>query len=368
MRILLVVLLCIFSVDGNASQENRPDLSEGHQAIYFPQKFHIDGNKIVNERGCQVILRGVNALDPFAQATWGEEALGTWGASYYRKMREFGSGIVRIPVHPGSWRDTARRLEILDQTIKWIGDQGMYAIIDYHAIGFLPEGEYEENIYKTTMQEIIEFWQTIAKRYAYNNVVAFYDIFNEPVNLNRSSQNYDSSQSRIDWAKWKAQAEIIVDAIRTVDGDAVIIVGGMNWSYDLSQVLVNPIRRGNIIYGVHPYPGKADYLNWVKAFGSVAKRYPVFAGEIGFWNKSEIKQHLATFDGQADADTWNPVYFEESYKPGVYREEIISFLNTNNIGWTAWSFSSSWGPVLLKNWGYDLSRSGVFFNQQLLRQ
>jgi len=334
-------------------------------------KFHTDANRIVDDSGVTMVFKGLNALDPIAQETFDDPSqTGTWNEGYYRKMAEWGANLVRVPIHPNVWRDTDTdvKLGILDKTIEWIGANNMYAIIDFHSIGFLPDGTFEATYYETTKSEVKEFWKTVAARYKDNNVVAFYDIFNEPVNLAHSNDEYNSEVSSADWEAWKKEAEEIIDVIRTYDQDAVVIVGGVRWSYDLSQVAANPVAKANVVYAAHPYPGSSDFLPWDEAFGKTSEQYPVLASEFGFTDEKTNNNILVEFPSLAqdnDPDFNNPNYVEATYTRGLYRDDIIKFLGNRGIGWTAFSFSPIWSPVLLKNWSFTPTEAGKFFMGQL---
>lgn len=333
----------------------------------FPTAFHTEGNRIVDSEGNTVVLRGVSAVDPLAQTTFGEPALGTWGRDYYAAMADWGVQLVRIPIHPALWRDDPEQsLKTLDRTVEWIGDLGMYAIIDYHSIGMSTTGVFEEPIYETTPDQLKDFWLTISAHFSGNDVVAFYELFNEPVNLSRVAS--DGRDNADDWHEWKTLAEEVVDVIRSEDPDAVAIVGGMYWASDLSYVNDDPVARDNIVYAAHPYPGSIDNRPWLEAFGETAERYPVLATEIGFTDEATRSNVLVEFPDLApadDPDAYNEIYLESTYSEGLYRDDIMSFLSDRGIGWTAWSFSAVWGPVLLANLDYEPSVAGQFFKDQL---
>jgi len=311
-------------------------------ATAFPSRFHVQGNRIVDAAGNQKVFRGLNALDPIMQATGKDAAFAPWSQHYFAEMRKWGPGIVRVPIHPQPWRENERRrLAILDQAIEWIAKRGMYVILDFHSIGFLPSNWYEGRSYVTTEEEIKEFWSTLSGRYADNDVVAFYELFNEPANV--GSKDHEG-----DWQRWKTLCEGLVDVIRANDDHTPIIVGGLHYAYNLSHVLANPVGRPNIVYATHVYP-QAPRALWDFHFGNVAKVYPVFCTELGF-------------------DSRYPKYAEETLygAKGRYRRELISYLEERGISWTVWCFAPDWGPGLLKDWDYKSNEAGAFFKEQLL--
>ena len=179
-------------------------------------------------------------------------------------------------------------------------------------------------------------------------MVAFHEIFNEPVWAN-FSWDPESLPSAESWSQWKDFAEEVIDIIRANDPNTPIIVGGLQWSYDLSFAASNPVDRPNIVYGVHPYPSSNWAKSWEEAFGSLKESHPVFATEFGF----------CTDDPQSH-------YYEGNYEGSQpYREAIISFLEARGISWAVWCFSVSWTPTLLKDLDYTPTEAGEFFRNML---
>jgi len=322
----------------------------------FPCRFHAEGNRIVDADGNVRVFRGLNAIHPITQATPGNKDCGTWNESYYAEMRKWGADIVRVPVSPRAWRENPNiRLEILDRTVDWIGKQGMYAILDFHSIGFLPDGFFPDLGYSyhlsmtTTVEEAREFWETISRRYAGNDVVAFYEIFNEPVT---AGQVAGKAGTERDWLRWREMSEGFINTIRAYDDHKPIIASGLDYTYDLSFVPDHPIRRENIIYAVHIYPNRKK-KDWDRMFGRTAQRYPVFCTEWGF--VLDPKHAHASYS------------LETVYGPeGLFRRDIVDCLEQRGISWTVWCFGANWGPDLLADWKLNPNAGGVYVREQLL--
>ena len=293
----------------------------------------VQGNQLVTATGTPLILRGINALDPLIQVKNPDAGAGPWTEAYYAAMAAWGSNVVRLPIHPTSWRDTIplSSLTILDQSITWAKIHKMYVIIDYHSIGLIHLDTYEKtdwHDYRTTKKEVIEFWKTIAAQYKDNPVVAAYEIFNEPVNLKTPTNMQD-------WLLWKSDAEEIITAIRAIDTHKIIIVGGLQWAYDLSPVANAPIADSNIVYAVHPYPGSNYNHSWDIAFGTLSEKYPLIATEVGFrLGEGSAAYYLNTYQPQ---------------KKESYTDALLPYLKKHNISWTAWNFSKYWDPPLLQD-------------------
>ena len=296
----------------------------------------VKGNKIVDTTGRPVLLRGVAISDPDKV-----EHQGHWTKEHFQKVKDFGAMVVRIPVHPVAWRSRTPEhyLTLLDQAVQWCTELDMYVMIDWHTIGNLKMELFQDPMYVTTKAETFEFWRTIARHYRNNNTVAFYELFNEPT-------LYHGQLGRMSWTEWKELNEDMIAVIRAHDQETIPLVAGLDWAYDLTPLLVEPVEAEGIAYVTHPYPHKRTppfEPKWEENFGFAAGRFPVLATELGFTLGTE---------GMADN--------------GDYGRAIISYLESKDIGWVAWVYDPEWYPSLFRSWKtYTLTESGEFFRAAL---
>jgi len=103
------------------------------------------------------------------------------------------------------------------------------------------------------------------------------------------------------WVDW---AYLLTDRVRAIDPQRVVMVGGLDWAYDLRGVWLD---LPNVIYSTHVYPNKG--LDWDRCFGDLAREVPVFAGEFGGWDE--------------DLD-WGT--------------KLMDYFDERTMGWTAWSW------------------------------
>ncbi|HEX4849385.1 MAG TPA: cellulase family glycosylhydrolase, partial [Puia sp.] len=277
-------------------------------------------NRFVNSKGDTLLFRGLSISDPDKI-----EHQGHWNKNHFQKIKDLGTMLVRIPVHPVAWRErtAVKYLQLLDQAVEWCTALGMYIIIDWHSIGNLKMELFQDPMYNTSQKETFEFWRTISKHFAGNNTVAFYEIFNEPT-------TYRGQLGNVSWADWKKLNEDIIHLIRAYDEEKIPLVAGMDWAYDLTPLREEPINAENIGYVTHPYPWKRQEPwppKWEEDFGFAASNYPIIATEIGFGLRTG-----------------------ETIGPGHYANQIIKYLEERHIGWTAWVFDPEWGPRMLKSW------------------
>ncbi len=298
----------------------------------------VRGTRFVDAGGDTISFRGLAVSDPDKLVRQGH-----WTKAHFARVKEMGANIVRIPVHPVAWRERTPEvyLKLLDQAVAWCTELGMYVMIDWHSIGNLKMGLFQDPYYNTTEQETYEFWRTIARHFKGHNTPAFYELFNEPT-------LYNGELGRMSWSEWKKINENMIALIRAYDRDKIPLVAGLDWAYDLTPLLIEPIDAEGIGYVSHPYPHKRTKPyepKWDENFGFAAARYPVVVTEFGF------------VLGKGDRAS-----------NGEYGDAIIKYMESKGISWVAWIFDPDWHPRLLESWDtYALTESGEFFRDALRR-
>jgi aryl-phospho-beta-D-glucosidase BglC (GH1 family) len=294
----------------------------------------------VTADGKTIYLKGLNASDPeklFRENHWNKEYLGA--------MKSWGANVVRFPVHPSAWRKLGKKqyLDLLDQGVRMASELGLYVIIDWHSIGNLRTEQYQSANYFTTRQETLDFWKTIASHYKGNTTVALYELFNEPTTMN-------GKLGECSWPQWKQLVEEMIAVIRENGSQAIPLVAGFNWAYDLTQVEKDPVSAPGVAYVSHPYPMKREKpweAKWTADWGFVAKKYPVVLTEIGFCGPDEKGAHV-------------PVISDESYGDAITR-----YCEENGISYVVWVFDPQWAPMLIKDWQFTPTRQGQYFKGAL---
>ena len=104
--------------------------------------------------------------------------------------------------------------------------------------------------------------------------------------------------------EWSAWAARLVLAVRKSRPKGLIVIGGVDWAFDLRGVRVN---APNIVYSTHLYPNRKRGV-WWKALGS-SEEVPVFVGEWG-GTESDLDFGLA----------------------------LVELMREQGLGWTAWSW------------------------------
>ena len=303
-----------------------------------PEWISIEGNSFVNESGETVVFQGVNIRDPHNL-----EEEGHWTRSHFREASAWGASVIRLPVHPPSWRTRGEEgyLALIDQAVEWARELELYLILDWHSIGNLKMERFQHEMYITSIEETTSFWNTVSKHYADEPVVLMYELYNEPT---ISGENFGT----MSWEEWKSINEDLIRVIRQNHPASIIGVAGFNWAYDLTPVKDAPINASGIVYISHPYPQKREAPweeQWEADWGYVAENYPVFLTEVGFALPEEEGAHI-------------PVKGDETYG-----KALVDFTKERGISWVVWCFDPDWSPYMFTDWDYTPTRQGIFFKE-----
>lgn len=171
----------------------------------------------------------------------------------------------------------------VDRLIRWCKKYQIYVVLDMHGA---PGGQTGQNIddsekdepglfleeqYK---EELITLWQMLASRYAKEEIIAGYDLLNEPLpEWNKQYYNQLIPLYRR-----------LMKEIRKVDQNHMIILEGVHWSTDFTifDELTEEEAAENIMLQFHKYWSNPDKES-LKEFIDTAKRLkvPLYMGEGG---------------------------------------------------------------------------------------
>jgi len=301
----------------------------------------VEGNIFVNEKGETIVFRGYNSSDPDKL-----ESQGQWTASYFSEIKNWGSNIVRFPIHPEAWRKRGKDnyLDLIDKGIAWAEQEGMYVILDWHSIGNLRSEVFFHDRYNTTKRETFTFWKLMSEKYGNNPTVAFFELFNEPT-------IYNNKLGLCSWPQWKEIMEEVILICRANGAKNIPLVAGFNWAYDLSVVKNEPIDAEGIAYVSHPYPQKRDKPweeKWEADWGFVADKYPVILTEIGYCKADSEGAHIPVIDD------------------GYFVQAITEYTAKKGISFVVWVFDPNWSPMLIKDWSFEPTKEGKVWKDKML--
>ena len=304
-------------------------------------QLHVSGNKIEDASGNQVVLHGVNH-------SGGEYACvqgwGIWDgpvdeASILAMKSWTHVTAVRVPLNEACWNAEsyvnsayagATYISAVKNYVNLLNANGIVAILDLH----WTDGTYTGNSAgcssaQATCQkpmpdaaQAIPFWSSVAATFKGNNAVVF-DLFNEPY---ASRATGDTTTG---WQCWLnggtcagigypvAGMQAMVNAVRAAGASNLLMLGGEEYSNDLSQWLAyEPTDPdGDLVASWHSYGFNTCNTQacWTAQVAPVMAKVPVLVGEMG-----------------------------ESDCGGSYMDGLTSWLETENTGFLAWTWNA-WG-------------------------
>jgi endoglucanase len=249
-------------------------------------RLRIEGNRLVGENGRAASLRGMSLF-------WSQ-----WIGKYYtydciKWLRDdWKCTVVRaaMAVESGGYLTNPAAEEkkvrtVIDACI----DLGIYVIIDWH--------DHNAHLHQ---KEAAAFFKKMAADYGdLPNVI--YEIYNEPL--------------QISWANLvKPYSEALVNEIRAIDPDNLILIGTPTWSQDVHLAAADPVKGSNLAYTLHYYA--ATHRQWLRDRAKAAMNAGIalFVSEFG----------TCESNGSGVLD------YSETAK-------WFDFLEANQVSWCNWS-------------------------------
>lgn len=301
------------------------------------------GTDIVGPDGKEVLLQGINignwlvpegymfkfdsATSPrkihevFSELIGAEAAQSFWKAyrdNYMtqediRFIKRTGLNSIRVPFN---WRlfmtdDYADvwagpGFEMLDRILGWCAEEGLWVVLDMHCA---PGGQTGDNIDDSwgypflfespeSQQKVVQLWKKIADRYKDQHILIGYDLLNEPI-----AHYYDAKKLN---PLLEPLYKQIVAAIREVDANHLIFLGGAQWNTNFA-VFGAPFDS-KLVYTFHKY--------WCDTTQAMVQEY------VDYQNK----YHVPLWMGESgeNSDTWIAAFRRLQER--------------NNIGWCFWPY------------------------------
>lgn len=311
---LVVLCLSILFVGCGASQQKKGKEEES-DTTEQSMRLSVNGTYLVNDKGEKVVLKGVSYgwhqfWPRFYNASSVSYLVNTWGAQVVRAS-------MGIELEGAYIDDPQKGIDCVQAVADAAIEADAYVIIDWHSHGIRTE-------------EAKDFFRKMATRYkGVPNVI--YEIFNEPVE--------DS------WETVKEYSEEVIKVIRSIEPDAIILVGCPHWDQDIHLAADNPITGyDNIMYTLHFYANTHGQWLRDRADYALNKGLPIFV--------SECAAMEASGDGAINREEWN---------------KWLDWMQKHSISWVAWSVSDkdetcsmllpsassegNWNDEDLKEWG-----------------
>ena len=316
------------------------------------------GNDFVDEQGNKVYLKGINAGGLFIQEEWmcpveSKDTLTTyntlisrfgyddamalikayqdawWQEKDFDNIKELGFNLIRLPFAYFNIENQAGELvnfDKLDWFIDNCEDRDIYVILDLHgAYGSQNAKDHSGdtsgvNLFgnKENEEKTIALWQAVAERYKDRDIIAGYDLLNEP----------EGEHGYTDFRQWNFYNKLY-KAIRKVDSNHILIMEAV-WE---TNALPNPTLYGweNVCYSYHNY-GWDDINNFEYQKNFTDKKVADYLAQR---EKFQVPLFVGEFTLFSNVDSWN--YALDTYE-------------SNNINYAIWTYKvhtssgkSSWG-------------------------
>ncbi len=299
-----------------------------------PPSLKVAGNRLKTSEGAAVRLEGVN----IASLEWkaqGDNVLKSVAVA----IDDWGANIIRLPLSQDRWFGKAKEQndggaayrKLVKQVVDAVAARKCYVILDLH---WSDCNVWGQNIGQHCMPDdnSLAFWEAVAPIYA-NHPAVLFGLYNEPFGVsweiwrNGGSVTENIGKGKVTYHTPGMQK--LVDTIRSKGAKNVIVVGGLDWAYDLRGIgkgfALTDATGAGILYDTHIYPWKR---NWDQYVTVVLEKHAVLVGECGC--ESDGKNE--------DPKTWAP--------------KILDYIEKHQLNWTAWDLHPAAGPSLIKDWKY----------------
>ncbi len=302
----------------------------------------VEGLKLLNEQGQPVRLRGVNA----ASLEWSTTGEGHILESVRVAVEQWRSNLVRVPLSQDCWFGKAPKQsdegdayrDLVRQVVNSCVRRGAYVLLDLH---WSDAGTWGKEIGQHVMPDrnSLTFWEAVAEAYRDEPAVLF-DLYNEPHDVSwdvwlKGGEVRDRNDKGRAGEMFEAVGmQRLLNVVRAKGARNVVVVGGLNWSYDLSGILegrklADPDGRG-VLYANHAYPFKGDTVEaWEAKMEVAGRELPLYIGEFGSDPKGRTGQ---------TGEEWV--------------KQVLEVLRRHDWHWTAWDFHPFARPALIAGWDY----------------
>jgi len=197
---------------------------------------------------------------------------------------------------------------LMDRVVAWCKANGLFLILDMHDCPGSQTGDNIDDGYgypwlfesERSQQLFCDIWVEIARHYRDESTILGYELMNEPIA--HYFENKDSLYTLLQPLYKRA-----VKAIRTVDQNHVILLGGAHWN-SFFFMFDDWMFDKNIMFTCHRYGGPAT--------------------------KEAIKEYIDFRD-----KTQLPMYMGEiGHNTMEWQAQFVEVMKQNNIGYTFWPY------------------------------
>ena len=244
----------------------------------------------------------------------------------------------------GRWVD--RRLDNLENVLRWCGERGMKVCVDLHALPGGKWGEREGQPYEMNMfsddrfaDAFVDTWRRIATRFRGNPSLYGYDLVNEPTQRGPVKHNYWDLQRRA------------AEAVREIDPATPIVFAANLANSAPAFRYLSPLAMDNVIYQAHVYlPGGFTHQGVNSNSHSTPERPLTWPGRDPLtgetWNKDWLRkalQPIRDFQIRHKCRIYVGEFSAAAWAPGAenYLRDCIDLFEEYGWDWTYHAFRES---------------------------
>jgi endoglucanase len=268
--------------------------------------FRVVGNEIFDSNAQHVVLRGVNRSGTEYRCIQGHGVFdGPDDEASVLAMKSWHINAVRVPLNESCWLGVngappefsgCRYKTAIRNYVNLLHRHGLIPILDLHWTG--PNGNQARRLQPMpNLQHSRAFWYDVALTFRDDEAVIF-EPYNEPFPRSNSG-------SRFAWECWRdgceeyeavrageesqpyaaAGMQHLVDVIRRAGSRHLILLGGVQYSNNLSRILEylphDPLANTAIAWHVYNYNQCSDVTCWDEVPRAVAATLPLVVTEFG---------------------------------------------------------------------------------------
>ncbi|GBC90411.1 Endoglucanase C307 [bacterium HR14] len=317
--------------------------------------------------------RGFNLLNRFG-LEWSNRP---FEEREFEWIAELGFNFVRLPMDYRIWTDKANPysldqsvLEDIDRAVRWGEKYKLHVQINFHrAPGYTVASPPEPASLWTDpeMQRLCaHHWEQFARRYkGIPGRQLSFNLFNEP--------------SGVDAERHRQVVERVVEAIRKVDPQRLIVCDGRDWGLTPAEELL-PLKVAQATRGYQPFRLTHYMAEWVQGADKWEKptEYPLKEGDT-VWDKNRLWETFyarwKAFEGRGVGVMVGEfgAYNKTPHKVVLaWMRDMLELWKAAGWGWALWNFEGSFGilnsqraDVKYESWrGKQLDRAMLELLQQ----
>ena len=258
-------------------------------------------------------------------------------------IKSCGANVVRLPLNYRHFEQDEKPFNYLDpgferieQVVQWCAKHRLYAILDLHSVqGWQNNDWHCDNSSRHSyfwqhphfQDRFVALWEEFARRYKGNDIIAGYNVMNEPVSNAPAGRFYDDRDYKSDWDTFNHVYRRVVKQIRAIDPDHIIFLEGDLFSSRFEKM--DAPFADNLVYSSHNY-----------ASPSYDPRKPPISKEQRKQNVKRQKEIFLAHEGTRYMQRYNvPLWVGEFGANGECGlEDQVSVFEEYGVHWTIWTY------------------------------